>query len=126
MELSLSMSYFLNQIKNNNDKDFFINYYENFQIHLEHVKKYIEIKKSLQFKIKEFINRLKMQLEDIYYLKNINTRYATDKILSQINQEILLYETLYIDITNSLYTIEIDARNYKENFKKNLFYLIKK
>jgi hypothetical protein len=121
MELSLSVTYFLNQIKDENDKKFFIQYYDNYLIHLDNVKKHIEIKKSLQLIIKNMITTLNNKLTEIDYNYSIN-----DELKLKLSNELILYNNINNDITNSLELIEIDARNYKENFKKNLFYLIKK
>lgn len=134
MELSLSITYFLNQINNLNDRDFFIKYYNNFQNHLDHAKKYIQIKKQLLDNIREFINMLTMQLEDVHYLRYLSNTLTNKSLQNitiydinvQINNEISLYKNMYKEINGSVNITELDARNYKELFKKNLFYLIKK
>lgn len=103
MELSLSVEYFLNQIKNQDDKDFFILYYNNFQKHLEYAKQYIKLKKILENSITDLLD-IKLTNAD----------------------EINIYTNLNNNIRNSIKIVENDAMNYKENFKKHLFYLIKK
>lgn len=124
MELSLSVTYFLNQIKENDDKEFFIQYYDNFLIHLDNVKKYIEIKKSLHLIIKNIISTLNNKL--IEFNEQDENNIINDELKLKLSNELILYNGIYNDITNSLELIQIDAKKYKENFKKNLFYLIKK
>lgn len=114
MELSLSTEYFLNQIKDNKDKELFIKYYDNFQIHLEQARKYINIKKSLFLITEEFISNLKKELDLLTETDN------------KLEEELTHYIQLSNYINNSIKIIENDAMEYKEYFKKNLFYLIKK
>lgn len=105
MEVSLDLNYFLQQINNNNEKEYLCQYYENYQNHLFYAKKIISIKKELNNSIQLFITN------------NTNTI---------LDNDVNLYQELYNDINVSISVIENDANNYKNYFLKNLFYLIKK
>ena len=104
MNASLDSTYFINQIKNTKDKEFFIEYYNNFQLHLENAKKYIEIKKNMN-----------------NYIQNILVNQDDLKGVDRIT-----FEELYNDILIGIQLIEFDAMKYKDTFVKILFYLIKK
>jgi len=103
MNVSLNSNYFVAQMKTKEDQDFFYEYHNHFQIHLEHVKKYIEIKKNFY---NYLCNRIEQEL----------VRY----------EELEVYQKLYKELDHSIKTIEEDAIEYKEKFKHHLFYLIKK
>ena len=104
MNASLDSTYFINQIKNTKDKEFFIQYYNNFQLHLENAKKYIEIKKNMN----NYIQNILVNQDDLM---------GVDRIT---------FEELYNDILIGIQLIEFDAMKYKDTFVKILFYLIKK
>ena len=104
MNASLDSTYFINQIKNTKDKEFFIKYYNNFQLHLENAKKYIEIKKNMN----NYIQNILVNQDDLM---------GVDRIT---------FEELYNDILIGIQLIEFDAMKYKDTFVKILFYLIKK
>jgi hypothetical protein len=104
MNASLNSTYFINQIKDTKDKDIFIEYYNNFQLHLEHTKKYIEIKQNMN----TYIQNILINREDLTTIDRIT------------------FEELNNEIKNGLQLIELDAMKYKDNFVKILFYLIKK
>lgn len=104
MNASLDSTYFINQIKNTKDKEFFIEYYNNFQLHLENAKKYIEIKKNMN----NYIQNILVNQDDLM---------GVDRIT---------FEELYNDILIGIQLIEFDAMKYKDTFVKILFYLIKK
>lgn len=104
MDLFLDSKYFINQVKSSQDKEIFIKYYENFQLHLIQVKQYINIKK-------EFLEYIKILL---------------DNPLKLSQSDLIMYNNLYNEINTSITLIEHDAILYKNNFKKHLFYLIKK
>lgn len=104
MNASLDSTYFINQIKNTKDKEFFIEYYNNFQLHLENAKKYIEIKKNMN----NYIQNILVNQDDLMGVERIT------------------FEELYNDILIGIQLIEFDAMKYKDTFVKILFYLIKK
>ena len=103
MNVSLDSNYFTAQMKTKEDKEFFHEYYNHFQIHLEQAKKYIELKRK-------FYNYLKNRIENNIILYN----------------EIDVYKKLYNELEYSIKLIENDSIEYKEKFKCHLFYLIKK
>jgi N-glycosylase/DNA lyase len=103
MNVSLDSNYFTAQMKTKGDQEFFHEYYNHFQIHLEHAKKYIDLKRN-------FNNYLKNKIEN-----NILTY-----------NELEVYHKLYKELEYSIKLIEKDAKEYKEKFKHHLFYLIKK
>jgi len=107
MDLSLDSNYFINQIKSSQDKQLFIKYYENFQSHVLITKQYISIKKELLIYLKSF-------LDNPTHLLNLS------------ESELCIYQQLYNELNHSITVIEDDAIQYKNNFKKYLFYLIKK
>lgn len=104
MDLSLDSKFFINQIKTSQDKEIFTKYYDNFQLHLIQVKQYINIKKDLSKYIKLLL----------------------DQSLELSQSDFIIYNQLYNEINNSILLIEDDAIRFKNNFKKHLFYLIKK
>lgn len=53
MNISLDLNYFINNIKNNKDKEFLKEYYEHFNKHIKILNDYIKIKQEL----KEIINK---------------------------------------------------------------------
>lgn len=103
MNVSFDLNYFISQMKNTNDQEFFNEYYNHFQIHLEHVKKYIEIKQNFH--------------------KYLQTKLDTHIITSE---ELEIYQKLHKELEYSIDIITEDARNYKDKFRDHLFYLIKK
>ena len=103
MNVSLDSNYFTAQMKTNEDQEFFYEYHNHFQIHLEHAQKYIELKRN-------FYNYLKNRIDS--------------KIITY--NELEVYQKLHNELAYSIKLIEEDAMEYKEKFKHHLFYLIKK
>lgn len=110
MNVSLDVNYFIEQIKTKEDQDFFYEYYNHFQMHLEHVKKYIKIKQN-------FYNYINTHLEQ--YNQN---QLQSEKLIEKIE----IYNLLYKEIEKSIKLVEEDAMEYKNKFRDHLFYLIKK
>ena len=103
MNVSLDSNYFTAQMKTKEDQEFFHEYYNHFQIHLEHAKKYLELKRNFYI-----------------YLKN---RIENNII---IYNELEVYHKLSNELEYSIKSIEEDAMEYKDRFRDHLFYLIKK
>lgn len=112
MNVSLDVNYFTAQMKNRKDKEIFNKYYTHFQIHLEHTKKYIEIKK-------EFYNYI---FEILEQYKHNQIELPANKLIERIE----IYNILYKDIEESIKLVKEDAMEYKNKFRDHLFYLIKK
>lgn len=103
MNVSLDSNYFTAQMKTKEDQEFFHEYYNHFQIHLEHAKKYLELKRN-------FNNYLKNRIENNIIIYN----------------ELEVYHKLSNELEYSIKSIEDDAMEYKDRFRDHLFYLIKK
>lgn len=112
MNVSLDVNYLTTQMNNKEDQEFFHEYYNHFQIHLEHAKKYMEIKKK-------FYNYISEILE---HYKHNQIELPANKIIERIE----IYNILYKDIEKSIKLVEEDAMEYKNKFRDHLFYLIKK
>lgn len=98
MNLSISVSYYINKLQTDNEKELLLYYYDNFNNNIELSNKLINNKKEL------------LKVINLYTENNplIDIKYLINKIENNINQ------------------YELNAIEYKNMFKETLFILLNK